>query len=941
MQEIIMTKIQEIYELGQSIWYDYIQRSLLTSGKLEKLINEGLSGMTSNPTIFDKAISGSSDYDAEIENLVAQGKTVEEIYDQISLADIAMAADHLFPVYKKSRGRDGFVSIEVNPELANDTNGTCREAKRIFTLLNRPNIMIKVPATESGFPAITHLLGSGVNVNVTLIFSLAYYVKVVNAFLEGLETLAKNGPTIKGGLTVDKIASVASFFVSRVDTYFDQELEKIGNKDFLGRIAVANAKAAYSEYQRFFSNERWKILQAKGAKSQRVLWASTSTKNPAYHNLLYVNELIGPDTVNTVPPATYDLIKTDAVVSITLTQGLEDAQKQLANLNDLGVDYDMVTDRLLKDGVEAFTKSFEALMTSLVDKSKKFKNKVPFKIYYNDLNLSPESLLKHLKDNDVINRIWQNDFYLWKSDPTEITNRLGWLRSPQYMLEAVSKIQAFVKKIVREGFTHALLLGMGGSSLAPEVYRSVFGVKPGYLELSVLDTTDADAIYQHVEELNLRQTLIIVSTKSGGTVETLSLAKFFYNKMLKFFDKKKLGEHFIAITDQGSKLEELANQLKFRKVFLNDSNVGGRFSALTHFGLVPAALIGVDLNTLLERANSMVKETLLDNSDNSGALLGAFLANLAAEGKDKISFFTSPQISSFISWVEQLIAESTGKEAKGILPLEIESTETVEIFAEDRIFVYLKLKGEETFNTFSKQLLGADYPLIEIEISDIYDLGKEFYRWEFATAVMGWRLQINPFNQPDVEAAKKAAREAISIFQEKGKLPELQLTLEENGVKVYSDIPAKNLRESLLRFLSQGESGVDQGKRKSYIAIQAYLPPTQENHEILKALRNKLVKKYRMATTIGYGPRFLHSTGQLHKGDSGKGLFIQIVTLGKTDLPIPKDPASDDSLMTFNILKNAQSLGDRHALMEAGRKIIRFEIKETKIGLEKILNCLD
>ncbi len=936
-----MTKIHEIAKLGQSIWYDYIQRSLITSGELQKLIDEGLKGMTSNPTIFDKAISNSSDYDADIAELVKQGKSIQEIYEKLALDDIAMAADMLMPVYDATDGRDGFVSLEVNPKLAYDIEGTCAEAKRLFSTLNRPNVLIKVPATEQGLPAITDLLGSGVNVNVTLIFSLENYKKVVEAFIKGLEKLSKNGPTIPGGQPIDKITSVASFFVSRVDTYFDKKLEAIGNKKLQGKIAVANAKVAYAEYQKIFSSDRWKALEAKGAKTQRVLWASTSTKNPNYPVLLYVEELIGPDTINTVPPTTYENIKKLAKVSVTLTRGVEEARKYLAQLVDLGIDYNDVTKKLQEDGVEAFARSFDSLMNSIKEKSKLFDKKSRFELNLGQYKAEVDRAFTKLLEQKIIERIWQADYTVWKPQPDEIANRLGWLESPQSMQNVVPEITTFVNKIREEGFSHALLLGMGGSSLAPEVFRKVFGVQPGYLDLSVLDSTDPEAVLACSEKLDPSKTLYIVSTKSGGTIETLSFAKYFYNQVLNSVGVDRVGSHFIAITDPGSGLEALAKRLNFRRIFLNDPNVGGRFSALTLFGLVPAALLGVDLNWLLQRASAMAEECRKGNSENTAAWLGVALGQMALLGKDKLTFLSSSSIAHFVAWVEQLIAESTGKEGKGILPVDGEMISSIDQYGKDRFFLYLKTAGDVSYDEKIELLKQFGYPLAEIEISDIYNLGREFFRWEFATAVAGWQLGINPFDQPNVELAKIAARQAVATYQEKGQLPKLQPAVEESGIKVFFDGVVSNIRDAFKQFLSQADQGNENGKNRSYIAIHAYLSPREEITAVLQKFRQKLGEKTGFATTLGYGPRFLHSTGQLHKGDGGKGLFIQIVGEPKKDVPIPDEPGSEKSSITFGVLINAQSLGDRLALLDAGRKVLRIQLDEISNGLQKLMEALD
>lgn len=357
-----MSKMIELAKLGQSIWFDYIKRDLITSGELQRLIDMGLRGMTSNPTIFDKAISGSTDYDVDLRELLVQNLSTEQIYEALALKDIAMAADLLLPVYKSTNGYDGYVSIEVNPHLAHKTNETIHEAKRLFQLLDRPNVMIKIPGTQEGLPAITEVIGSGVNVNVTLIFSNDNYKQVADAYIKGLEQLDANGGE------VSKIASVASFFVSRVDTSCDKELEAIGNKELQGKIAIANSKIAYEISHQIFSGERWNKLKIKGARIQRLLWASTGTKNPDYPDTLYVDELIGADTVNTIPPATLDAFLDHGKLSITLYKNLNEAKEQMTKLAHLGIDLNKITDKLQTDGVKAFADSFDSLLKSISEK---------------------------------------------------------------------------------------------------------------------------------------------------------------------------------------------------------------------------------------------------------------------------------------------------------------------------------------------------------------------------------------------------------------------------------------------------------------------------------------------------------------------------------------------------------------------------------------------
>ncbi len=932
-----MSKIRELTQLGQSIWYDYIRRSFLTSGELETLIDKGLRGVTSNPSIFERAIAGSADYDGDMKKLVGDGKSTEEIYETLALKDIALAADQFRAVYDETNGTDGYVSLEVNPRLAHDTEKTISEAKRLFEALQRPNIMIKVPATTAGIPAITELIGACVNVNVTLIFGLESYKAVANAYLKGLEKLAADGPSVHGGHGIDKVASVASFFVSRVDSAVDLELEKIGNDGLQGKIAIANARLAYKEFQNIFSGPRWENLAAKGAHVQRPLWASTGTKNPIYADTLYVDQLIGPYTVNTLPPSTLNSFLDHGTVSQTLTNGVEEAASQIDQLRALGIDLGYVTKKLQDDGVKAFAESFDSLMGSISEKRDRLlAGKKGYSASLGESYSSVERALIKIRDQKTMSRIWAHDHTVWNDDPAEINNRLGWLHSPEVMVDAIPEITALADEVRDAGYTNALLLGMGGSSLAPEMFRLTFGSKKGYLVLDVLDSTDPGAVLEYARRLDPEKTLFIVSTKSGGTVETLSFAKFFYNLVVEAVGTENTGEHFIGITDPGSGLESLAKQLGFRKIFLNDPNIGGRYSALSFFGMVPAALIGMDLETILERAATMACNCEGCNcpvaGDNSGAWLGTIMGEMANSGRDKVTLVMSPSISPFGDWVEQLIAESTGKDGKGILPVNGEMLGPPDIYANDRLFVYMRLDNDSTYDEKIEALEERGHPVVQLNLGDVYDLGGEFFRWEMATAVAGSILGINPFDQPNVESAKVLAREMVAAYQKEGKLPELIPTFTQNGIHIYTDLSVSSLKEALEKFLAELDPGKDDSSGRGYMAIHAYVKPDAETSDALQELRTKLQVKFRIATTIGYGPRFLHSTGQLHKGDGGRGLFIQITSDMPEDIPIPDEPGNKASSISFGVLKTAQALGDRKALLNAGRKVIRFHLGEDVVG---------
>ncbi len=909
-----MTKIRDLADLGQAIWVDYIRRAFITSGELQALVDRGVQGVTSNPSIFEKAIAGSADYDDALEELVGASLAVDQIYEALAIDDIRSAADVLRPVYDATDGADGYVSLEVSPRLAHDTTGTVAEARRLFALIDRPNVMIKVPATPEGIPAITALIGEGVNVNVTLIFSLQQYEAVARAYIAGLERLAAAGDGVA------RVASVASFFVSRIDTAVDRALEEMGAVDLKGKIAIASARVSYARFHELFRGQPWERLAALGARAQRPLWASTSTKNPLYPDTLYVDSLIGPQTVNTVPPDTLVAFLDHGQVALTLEQGLVEAQEQLSSLVDLGLDLEAVTQKLQDDGVQSFAQSFESLLQAIDGKRERLlaawhSPVASLGAYQPAVDLA----LQEMARDRVVARIWEHDYTVWKAEPAEITNRLGWLHIVQTMQGQVGRLRALADALRREGYRDVLLLGMGGSSLAPEVLANVFGGQDtAGLRLAVLDSTDPAAVLAQAERLDPARTLFIVATKSGGTVETLSFFRYFYNWTVAALGADQAGSHFVGITDPGSKLEALGNEFGFRDVFLNDPNIGGRYSALSYFGLVPAALIGVDLDRLLERALVQVRDcepgSRPAEGGNNGAWLGAILGELARFGRDKLTLIVAPALANLGDWMEQLVAESTGKEGQGILPVVGEPLGPPGVYGEDRLFVYLKLKGSngdsDAYDVGLRALEAAGHPVVRLPLQDVYDLGPQFFLWEFATAVAGHRLGINPFSQPNVEAAKALARKAVAAYAEAGTLP--------------PDEPAPLEPAALAAFLARAQAG-------DYVALQAYLPPTSETDAALLRLRALIRNRLRLATTVGYGPRFLHSTGQLHKGDAGRGLFIQFTADSPRDLPIPNaagsaEDGNREASMSFAVLELAQALGDKQALEEAGRRVIRFHL---------------
>ncbi|MBV8855515.1 MAG: bifunctional transaldolase/phosoglucose isomerase [Acidobacteria bacterium] len=939
-------RLVEIMKLGQSIWYDNIRRAMLTTGDLKKKIEEDdLRGVTSNPTIFEKAITGSTDYDEQLGKLVQAGKGVGEIYEDLVVEDIGNAADVLKPVYDKTNGLDGYISLEVSPKLAYDTQGTIDEAARLFERVGRKNVMIKIPAAQEGLPAIEESIYRGININITMIFSIENYEQVAEAFIKGLERRAAEGKNVDG------IASVASFFVSRVDTAIDTDLEykarhasspeeKQRLEGLLGRAAVANAKLAYEKYKEIFHGPRFAELKAKGAQVQRCLWASTGTKNPNYSDVLYVDNLIGPETVNTVPPATYTAIRDHGRVEVTIEEGLDECRALIGQLAEVGIDLKEVTEKLQRDGLAAFVTSFDTLAESIEAKRDALLSGINERMSaslgkYAD---AVSAAIKEAEKGDVMRRVWRKDAALWKSEEEPqkiIKNALGWLNVADQMIGVEDDLVTFADRLRDKGYKHVVLNGMGGSSLAPEVLRRTFGKQEGYPELLVLDSTDPDKVAEFREKVDPAKTLFVVSSKSGTTTEPLTFYHYWYDQVGQA--KENPGENFLAVTDPGTKMEKDATNDKFKRIFLNPPDIGGRYSALSYFGMVPAALMGVDIKKLLDRAERVIHacSQVVPASENPGARLGAIIGECAKAGRDKLTIVADPKVESFGLWVEQLIAESTGKEGKGVVPVAGEPLASPSVYGDDRLFVSIAVgKLDSGTESKLKALEAAGHPVVYRTLTDLYDLGEEFFLWEIATAVAGWRLGINPFDQPNVQESKDATKELLEAFKQNGKLQEQTVLAEGDGLTVYADdatraaLASNSVAEALKAHLQRVKPG-------DYIALLDYFEESEDAEGLVQQIRTHLRDATHCATTTGYGPRFLHSTGQLHKGGPDSGVFIQVTARDRRDVQIPGEP------YTFSTLKQAQALGDFRSLSTRGRRAVRVEIgPDVTAGLRKLFEII-
>ena len=870
---------------GTSVWLDQIRRSLIEGGELQRLIDEmSLRGVTSNPAIFQKAILGSDDYDDELRELAEQGCDAKQIYDAIAVKDVQLAADVLRPVYDELSGYDGYVSLEVGPEAAHDTEATLEQAREYWERVDRPNVMIKIPGTTAGLPAIEQCISEGINVNVTLLFSVESYANVAEAFIRGLERRRDAGEEITN------VHSVASFFVSRVDSKVDKLLEERGNTDLLGSAGLWNARAAYVRFKQIFQGDRFAELAAAGVSVQRPLWASTGVKNPQYSETMYVDGLVAPETVNTMPMPT--LLAAGEKAEITgATADVDEAEAEAAmkRLEEAGIDMEQVVEELLDEGVDLFVEAMEKLIAgvesareaAVTGRPATFDSNIP-----DELEPKIAERVRQAAEEDVARRIWRKDDTLWgKAGAPEVGNRLGWLTISDTMLEQCGDLSAFVDEVRRDGLTDCALLGMGGSSLGPEVIRQSFGPLQRGLRLHVLDSTDPGAVHTLESSLDLSKTLFLVSSKSGGTIETLSHFRHFFERT------GRNGDQFVAITDPDSPLQELAEQNGFRRVFRNDPDIGGRYSVLSYFGLVPAALMGVDVAAVLERAQ--IAEQVCRHDDqsasNSGLWLGLAMGELAKNRRDKLTFVVEQPLMSFGLWVEQLIAESTGKERTGTLPVADEPVGGPDVYGDDRVFVHLRSGDKGEHDSQLAELARAGHPVFTLDAEGPEDLGRIFFFAEFATAVAGWVLGINPFDQPNVQEAKDNTAKVLEQFSAEGALPEVE----------------EGTDEALRELLADAEP-------PNYVAIMGYVEPSDEFDAAVRDLRAAIRDATRCTTTFGYGPRFLHSTGQFHKGGPPTGRFLQIVHDGDRDIEIP------DAGYTFATLKNAQATGDLQTLRAHG-----------------------
>ncbi len=935
--------VQDLLDAGQSVWIDNLRRSMFASGELARLIDRGVCGMTSNPTIFEKAIGAGNDYDEQLATLIGSEKNADALFWDLAVADIQSACDAFAPVHASSNGNDGFVSLEVSPLLANDTAGTIAMVEELWKRVNRPNVMIKIPGTKEGLPAIEESIYRGYNINVTLVFSVEMYERAARAYVKGLERRVAEGKPI------DTIRSVNSVFVSRIDTAIDKLLQdRIAKGEklepLLGKTGIAGLKLTYQKFEEIFFGDEFAALRAKGAAVQRPLWASTSTKNPHYPDLMYVENVVGRDTVNTMPPPTFDaLIDHGKIAPDTVESDLPGAADVMRALQDAKISLFDVTHQLQVEGVTLFSDSFAALLGAIVYKQKLLQSGGAERVRLS-LNASQpayESALGRLADADFLKRIWAHDATLWSSDPDAVAiikKSLGWLDIQQHMLEEVPGLKSFAND-ARESFGSTVVCGMGGSSLAPDILADTFGSCDGYPELHVLDSTCPQQIKELEGQIDIPHTLFVISSKSGTTTEPNAFYCYFHEKVSKQVGSATAGRNFVAITDPGTTLDKEAQEASFRADFENDPNIGGRYSALSFVGIAPAAIAGYKVNLLLDRALGAMhaNDRSVDPRSAPGVRFGAAIGGLAADGRDKLTIVTHPDVKAFGAWAEQLIAESTGKLGKGIVPIEGEPLAKPEAYSDDRVFVYVGANLPDPEAGIAERLEAlesAGHPVIRLAMNDRYDVGEQFYLWEIAVAAAGVILGINAFDQPNVQESKDNTVALLEQYAKNGAFDEPKADVEGATFDVTylsgsRSISAGNPTEAFARLFRQL-------RPHDYNAITAYIARNETHAKLLEELRLKIRDAQRVATTVGFGPRFLHSTGQLHKGGPDTCVVLQITA------DDPDDPMIPGMNVGFRTLLAAQALGDWISLDKRKRRGVRVHLKgPVEPALRALIDAVD
>lgn len=935
--------LQQMRGRGQAVWLRGFRRRLVDSGGLSELVaSAAVSGLETDPEVLAAAMSRGQEYIDVLLHLAGEG---DGHADRLLVQEARIAAAVLLPAFEKSGGRDGFVAVPLDPALGTDAASLADAAHRMMAAAGTPNIVPILPPTSSGFAVFEALIADDHAVYIGPTFSIASVVRACEAYARGAQ---------RGGAAAPPTALV-SFGVSPLDVALDELLrdrvraaggEMSTVESLLGGSATAITRVAWRRQRDCLATR----IADPAARLLHMVWTGLSSTDPRQRKVRYVESLVGADTVVVLDSSLLRRVMhgDHARVDATLGQRVDEAEEIVAELAALGIDTEVVGEALEAQAqrqaqaaygeLERRVEQATHIVTADAERAAELTaTGTPWSASRPEIGDRLAASCDEIESRRAITRMWDKDVSLWSDDEETanlVRNRLGWLDAAAASSLDWEPLGRFAAEIGSTEVENILLLGMGGSSLVTEVCRRIFGSNA----IQVLDSTLPTQIKAVADTIDPARTLILVASKSGTTVEVRALLDCFYGLATPMLDKP--GEQFVAITDPGTPLEQIAHERGFARLWLAPSDVGGRFSALTVFGTLPMAVMGIDVPSVLASARRMAVNCgpEVDATVNPAARLGAALHKSHDAGRDKVTFVTPDSLSAFGLWAEQLIAESTGKQGCGLIPVIDEPATSIDRYADDRLFVSMSLASEQDRSHRERvdAIDAAGHPIVHIELEDIHDLGGEFFRWEAGVALAGALMGINPFDQPDVQASKERTMALLGAHQDGTPMADCPPLATDTGWAVFADIERDQELASRVRgtdlesWLAAhlGRAGVP-----DYVGIQAFVAATPEMRRALQGLRKLIFERRGVATTLGWGPAFLHSTGQLHKGGPECGLFLQITADDPTDIDIPGAGYS------FRNLARAQSLGDLAALQERGRRVLRVHLRDAVAGPGALLEA--
>ena len=903
-----MDPIQSVHSLGQSLWLDIIRRDSLDSGELADRVAAGeLRGATSNLTILESAILSSDSYSVDLRRLAQAGWTAEKIFNQLAVDDIRAAADAFLPLFEQTNGGDGFVSIDVNPEFADDTNRTIEEARRLWDAVNRPNAMIKIPATLAGLPAIESSIRAGINVNATLIFSLGRYIEVMEAYMIGLEG------RLEAGGSLDYVTSVASFFVSPIDIALDEQLREVFQRceaegerasSLLGKVAIANSKLAYAQFVATFQGERFQKLATRGARVQRPLWASTSMKNPEYPDTYYVDNLIGPDTVNALSEASLKAFKDHGTPELTLPENISTARSQLQALDDLGISLDAAAEQLEVQGVSESAISYRSILGTIEEKAGAFQKEIAA------LEPKMRETLAEVELDDVGKRLWQQDVTLWVERDREkarVRRWLGWLSEPARASTETAELTRFAEAL-DPAITTFVLIGSGGGTITAEMLARILA-PPNGIDLHTISTANPDDIRTIKRKIAPEATFyLLVDSSSGDGIEEHLLSTFWEQALRKL--EEQTGDHFVVITKDGSKLHHWAVEKGIQKIIEADKQDDFWLSPFNWTSLLPAAQAGADIQSFVQGGVGMTRACgpLVDVAQNPGLFLSSVLAAAFRSGRDKVTLFADPPLEPILKWIEGLLAAGRGKEESGFIPIWDEPLGSGNVYGDDRLFVYLRSSG-----ALDRRLAGwirADIPVLVLETSTNPEaIGEMLVQWQIGAAIAQHLLSVNPTDLDARHRTRAELQHILHRLERKGALPQADPLWQGDGVQLRA-------ASRDLQFTGSGLSEVvdfilSESQEAGGLGLRLYTPMSITLQGKVKRLRHTLRDQLGLFSLASPAGCDLCS-------DRGLKDMVYLILMVKPR----KDEAIPGKNYTFGQLFEGQALSDLAAMKGYGSPVL-------------------